>query len=207
MYENRKDAGRQLAKALIKFKHEEVVVLAIPRGGLPLGVIVGQTLEAPLDVALSKKIVHPHNKEFAIGAVSLDNVILSRAIGVTKGYIKEETAAIREKLKKRHQQYYKNRTPEKLKNKTVIIVDDGAATGNTILATIDLIEQQKPNKIIVAVPVGSISAIDNLKSTPKVDKVICLKMPLNFNSVGQFYYEFPQVSDKEAIRLLENLPQ
>ncbi len=203
MYVDRKDAGRQLAKALIKFKDEGVVVLAIPRGGLPLGLIVAQELKAPLDVVLSKKIGHPHNREYAIGAVSLDNVTLSRAMGVTKGYIREETAAIREKLKKRYQQYYKNRTPKKLKNKTVIIVDDGVATGNTILITIDLIQKHRPNKIIIAIPVGSLTAIENLKNTPNVDEVICLKTPQNFTSVGQFYEEFAQVSDKEAISMLE----
>ena len=203
MYVDRKDAGRQLAKALIKFKDEGVVVLAIPRGGLPLGLIVAQELKAPLDVVLSKKIGHPHNREYAIGAVSLDNVTLSRAMGVTKGYIREETAAIREKLKKRYQQYYKNRTPKKLKNKTVIIVDDGVATGNTILITLDLIQKHRPNKIIIAIPVGSLTAIENLKNTPNVDEVICLKTPQNFTSVGQFYEEFAQVSDKEAISMLE----
>lgn len=204
MYLNRKDAGKQLANALLKFKNEAVVVLAIPRGGLPLGAIVAKTLKAPLDVVLSKKIGHPHNKEYAIGAVSLENVILRRAIGVTKGYIKEETKTIREKLKKRYQQYYENRTPQKLKNKTVIIVDDGVATGNTILVTIELVKEQNPTKIIVAVPIGTLSAIENLKNNQNVDEVICLKIPQNFRSVGQFYNEFSQVSDEEAIRLLEN---
>ena len=204
MYENRRDAGRQLAKALFKFNNEEVVVLAVPRGGLPLGLIVAQVLKAPLDIVLSKKIGHPYNKEYAIGAISLDNIILTDAMGVTKGYIEEETMSLRKKLKKRYRQYYKNRTPEKLKNKTVIIVDDGAATGNTILITIDLIQRQKPNKVIVALPVGSFSAIDNLKNNSKIDELICLKTPHNFRSVGQFYEEFDQVSDEEAVELLKN---
>ena len=204
MFSNRIDAGRQLAQKLISFKDKDIVVLAIPRGGLPLGVIVAETLEAPLDVILSKKIGHPNNKEYAIGAVSLNHSILRTAIGVTKGYITEETLAIRKKLRKRHSQYYKNRTAQNLKNKTVIIIDDGVATGNTILITVDLVYQKEPDKIVVAIPVGSHSAIENLKNHAKVDEVICLEIPYNFRSVGQFYSKFPQVSDEEAIGLLEN---
>lgn len=203
MFTNRRDAGKQLAKALLSFKDQNVVVMAIPRGGLPLGAIVAKTLEAPLDVVLSKKIGHPNNKEYAIGAVSLDNRILSNTLGVTKEYIAEETKVIREKLRERHQQYYKKRTPQNLKNKTVVIIDDGVATGNTILVTVALVNQKEPHKIIVAVPVGSDSAIENLKNHAMVDEVICLKTPYNFRAVGQFYSAFPQVSDEEAIGLLE----
>ncbi|WP_273565739.1 phosphoribosyltransferase [Maribacter halichondriae] len=205
MFKNRIDAGTQLADNLVRFKNHDIVVLAIPRGGLPLGAIVAETLQTPLDVALSKKIGHPYNKEYAIGAVSLENVILSDAMGVTKGYIKEETQRIRQKLKERHDQYYQNRIPQKLKNKTVIIIDDGIATGNTILVTATLARQQKPEKIVVAVPVAPISTIRTLKDSTLVDEVICLKTPRNFRAVGQFYEDFPQVSDEEAIRLLEQV--
>lgn len=208
MFKNREDAGKQLANALTKFKDEDVVVLTIPRGGIPVGAIVARFLNAPLDVVLSKKIGHPNNREFAIGAVSLEGMILNKAIGVTKGYIKEQTKAIREKLRERYQQYYKNRVPEKLKNKTVIIVDDGVATGNTILVTIDLIAERNPKQIIVAIPVGSFEAVKNLMNAKKIDEVVCLKVPRSFRSVGQFYIDFPQVSDKEAILWFEkSIPQ
>ncbi|MGB5666259.1 MAG: phosphoribosyltransferase family protein, partial [Maribacter sp.] len=125
MFKDRNDAGIQLAKNLLKYENQNVVVLAIPRGGLPIGSIVAKELNAPLDVALTKKIGHPYQKEYAIGAVSLENIILTDAVGVTKSYIEEETIRIRKKLKERHDQYYKNRLPQNLKDKTVIIVDDG----------------------------------------------------------------------------------
>lgn len=203
MFRDRIDAGRQLSEKLMKFKEEDVVVLAIPRGGLPLGAIVAKTLEAPLDVALTKKIGHPSNKEFAIGAVSLDDIVLTNTMGVTQGYITEETKHIRKKLLKHHDEYYKKRLPQNVKNKTVIIVDDGIATGNTLLATIELVSKQRPKKIIVAIPVAPNSAIKKLENTQKIDEVICLHVPYNFQAVGQFYEDFYQVSDQEAIQLLE----
>ena len=203
MFKDRIDAGVQLADVLQRFENEEVVVLAIPKGGLPLGAIVAKTLNVPLDVALSKKIGHPYNREYAIGAVSLKDRVLTDAMGVTKGYIEEETRRIRRKLRQRHKQYYKNRTPQNLKNKTIIIVDDGIATGNTILVTVALIKQQEPKKIIVAVPVAPVSAIQPLKDSELIDEIIYLKAPTNFEAVGQFYKDFPQVSNEEAMRFLE----
>lgn len=202
MFENRTDAGVQLAEKLLKFKDENVIILAIPRGGLPIGAIVAKALKAPLDVALTKKIGHPYHKEFAIGAASLEDIILTDAMGVTQGYINEEVARIREKLRQRYKQYYGHRSPENLKDKTVIIVDDGMATGNTILATVELVSKQKPAKILVAIPVAPGSGIRKLENNPKVDETICLSVPYNFRAVGQFYQEFEQVSDEEAIALL-----
>ena len=207
MFKDRIDAGTQLAEKLLEFKKENVVVLAIPRGGLPLGAIVAKALNAPLDVVLTKKIGHPYNKEYAIGAVSLKNIILSDAIGVTKGYIEEETARLRKKLKERHNQYYKNNEPQNVKDKTVIIIDDGIATGNTIMVTIELVKMQNPNKIVVAIPVAPPSTVRKFEASLEVDEVICLETPYNFHAVGQFYQEFFQVSDQEAIRLLEESKQ
>ncbi|MEJ1222863.1 phosphoribosyltransferase [Sediminicola sp. 1XM1-17] len=203
MFKDRIDAGLQLAAKLKDHKDKDVVVLAIPRGGLPLGSIVAKSLNAPLDVALSKKIGHPYNKEYAIGAVSMEHSILSDAAEVEKGYIQKETAKIREKLKKRHEQYYRNRKPEPLQDKVVIIVDDGIATGNTILVTAELIHDQKPKKTIVAIPVAPKSAVPKLEASPFIDEVICLLAPFNFHAVGQFYQHFHQISDAEAIAILE----
>ena len=203
MFENRTDAATQLADKLSSIKSEELVVLAIPRGGLPIGSVLAKALGAPLDVVLTKKLGHPYQKEYAIGAVSLDGLILSDAIGIPKEYIEEETARIREVLKQRHRQYYKNRFPENLRDKTIIVVDDGVATGNTLLVTIGLVKKQEPKKIIVAIPVAPPSAIKLLESTPDIDEVVCLQVPHNFHAVGQFYEEFRQVSDQEAIRILE----
>ena len=177
IFKDRIDAGNRLAKKLLRFKNEEVVVLAIPMGGLPLGAIIARTLNAPLDVALSKKIGHPYNKEYAIGAVSLENVVLTDAIGVTKSYVEEEIARIRKKLRKSYNLFYQNKSPKNITEKTIIIVDDGIATGNTVFATAELVRQKNPKKVIVSIPVAPKSTIQKLKTNPNVDEVICLEVP------------------------------
>ncbi|MEO2052229.1 MAG: phosphoribosyltransferase family protein [Allomuricauda sp.] len=203
MFQDRMDAGQQLAAQLQKLPLENVVVLAIPRGGLPLGAIVAKTLNAPLDVALSKKIGHPFNKEYAIGAVSMDDIILNDIPTIDKTYIREETERIREKLRKRYDQYYQNFAPLNLKGKTVIIVDDGVATGNTIKITAQMVHKSQPLQTIVAIPVAPWGAVKNMESSDYIDEVICLESPDNFYAVGQFYREFGEVSDQEAIQILE----
>ncbi|MCK0144358.1 phosphoribosyltransferase [Arenibacter sp. F26102] len=205
MFKDRIDAGEQLAKKLSSYKDKEnVVILAIPRGGLPLGAIVAKSLNAQLDVALSKKIGHPFNKEFAIGAVSLNNIILDDNIEVSIDYIEKEKKRLREKLKKRQAQYYKNRFPIALKDKIVIIIDDGIATGNTIRVTAQLVYDQKPEKIMIAIPVAPKSTVQKLRDATYVDEVVCLETPFNFQAVGQFYMDFDQLSDEEAIKILED---
>ncbi len=203
MFKDRTEAGMLLAEKLLYFNNKNVAVLAIPRGGLPLGAIVAKALNAPLDVALTKKIGHPYNKEYAIGAVSLDSRILSTAIEASEAYIEEETKKIREVLARRRDQYYKNSQPQDVKDKIVIVVDDGIATGNTILATIELVHKMKPAQIVVAIPVAPTSAIKKLNNSPYVNEVICLQTPYNFRAVGQFYDEFDTVTDEKAIRILE----
>lgn len=208
MFKDRIDAGIKLAEKLKEYKGKDTVVLAIPRGGIPLGAIIARSLYAPLDVALSKKIGHPYNKEYAIGAVNMEHILLGDAKGVVKKYIEKETAKIRQKLKKQHEQYYKARKPEALRDKVVIIVDDGIATGNTILVTAALVHAQKPRKTIVAIPVAPKSTVPRLETSPHIDEVICLFAPYNFCSVGQFYQNFHQVSDAEAILIMgESIPQ
>ncbi len=203
MFKDRTEAAEQLTEKLVPFKEDDLVVIAIPRGGLPLGSVVASALNAPLDVALTKKIGHPAHKEYAIGAVSLENRFLTDAKGISTQYIEEETTRIRELLSKRHGQYYKNSSPQMLIGKTVIIVDDGIATGNTILATIELVHKNNPEKIIVAIPVAPPSAVRKLMNSPLVEEVVCLETPYDFHAVGQFYEDFSPVSDKEAIEILE----
>ncbi|MDF0715760.1 phosphoribosyltransferase family protein [Muricauda sp. 334s03] len=203
MFKDRTDAGIQLAGKLQRFAKENVVVLAIPRGGLPLGAIVAKTLQAPLDVALSKKIGHPHNKEFAIGAVSLDDIILSNLPQIDASYIARETEHIRQKLRERFDQYHKNSSPLDLRDKTVIIVDDGVATGNTIKITAQMVHKKQPKKVVVAIPVAPIGAIKSMEASKYIDKVIFLESPYNFRAVGQFYNDFKEISDETAVELLE----
>ena len=203
MFRDRIEAGNQLAEKLLHYKDKDVVVLAIPRGGLPLGAIVARALKAPLNVALSKKIGYPGNKEFAIGAVSMEDVILDKTVQVPEDYLESETALIRKSLAKKYGQYYKNSEPEKLAGKIVIIIDDGVATGNTLFVTISLVAHQDPSGIVIAIPVAPPSVIERLNNFAEVDEVICLETPFNFRAVGQFYEDFSAVSDEEAINLLE----
>jgi predicted phosphoribosyltransferase len=203
MFKDRTDAGKQLAQKLLNYKNKEAVVVAIPRGGLPLGAIIADAINAPLDVVLTKKIGHPLNKEYAIGAVSLEHKFITESVDASLSYIDEEVRRIRELLRQRQDQYYKNTTPKDLKNKIVIIVDDGLATGSTMLATITLIKDKAPTKIVVAVPVASASALEKINNSPFVDEVVCLRIPKNFKAVGQYYMEFYAVTDVTAIQILE----
>lgn len=204
MFKDRIDAGLQLAEALTKYRGEAVVVIAIPRGGLPVAAVVAKSLGAPLDIALSKKIGHPRHKEYAIGAVSLQDRVLSDVAGVSESYLERETKRIRTTLKERQRQYYKGRKPCLLEGKTVILVDDGVATGNTILVTAALVQHQRPAKTIAAIPVAPHSAVELMRSAPEINEVVCLHTPAHFYAVGQFYERFDQVSDKEAIALLDD---
>lgn len=203
MFKNRTEAGRILAGQLLPYKNGNVVVLGIPRGGIPVAAEVAKSLQAPIDVVLSKKIGHPFNKEYAIGAVSLEEVIINSPEHFPDDYIKDETIKIRELLAKRYQQYHTRFNKISLKNKTVIIVDDGIATGTTLLSTINLVNKQQPEEIIVAIPVAPVSAINMLKNSTLISKVICLETPSGFNSVGQFYENFQPICDENAIAILE----
>ena len=182
MYRNRVDAGNQLSESLKHYRNEPVVVLAIPRGGLPVAEQVAKKLGAPLDVALSKKLGHPLNREYAIGAVSLNNVVINDDTGISKSYIEGETKRIRDILQQRHDQYYKNRPSQNLADKVVIIIDDGIATGSTVLATIDLVATHSPSKIVVAIPVAPELSVARLQESPNVDEVICLSTCLLYTS-------------------------
>lgn len=205
MFTNREEAGQLLANKLTNYKdNNEVVIVAIPRGGVPVGYEIANKLYVPLEIVLSKKIGHPFNKEYAIGAVTLENSILSDAAKeVSPVYIYDETEQVRALLKQRHQLYYGEKKPMSLKDKIVVLVDDGIATGNTIISCIQLIQLQKPSKIVVALPVSPNSALRKIREMPEVNEVICLSTPVNFQAVGQFYDEFDQVNDQEVVALLK----
>jgi len=205
MFVNREEAGNLLAKELEDYKNnKDAVIVTIPRGGVPIGYIIAKQLKLPLDIVLSKKIGHPLHKEFAIGAVTLNDIILSDdASNVSTEYIETETKRIRSVLKQRLNWYYGNKTPLNLKGKIVILVDDGVATGNTLISSIKLIEQQKPSQIIVGLPVGPPSTIKKIRELASVKKTICLLTPYYFQAVGEFYQEFNPVDDKEVINLLK----
>jgi predicted phosphoribosyltransferase len=212
---DRYDAGARLAKELSQYKDdpEHVIILAIPRGALEIGYVLSQRLHAPLDVILSKKIGAPSNPEFAIGAVNhLGHYVLdpryeamARNDNSLRSYVQKEVRKIRELLVQRYREYRgPNAEPfeHAVAGKTVIIVDDGVATGRTMFSAIDLLRSapRPAAKIVVAVPVGSEDVVQELRE--KADEVVCLGTPEPFLAVGRWYQKFDQVEDSEAIRLL-----
>jgi putative phosphoribosyl transferase len=204
LFIDRNDAAIKLAKKLEKYSNTNGVVLAIPRGGVPIGNIISKKLGLPLELVLSKKIGHPRNPEFAIGSVSLDGALIDdHVMDVSMEYIRTEADRLLGILKEKYKMYMGDRKPTDLKNKTVIIVDDGVATGNTILATVEAIKKKSPKEIIIAVPVASRSAA--IKLSKVADEFICLLTPDYFMGVGQFYQDFSQVTDQDSIQLLKEV--
>lgn len=201
MFKDRIDAGLQLSAALIHLKGRDGIVLAIPRGGVPIGHIVSRELGMPLELLLSKKIGHPGNPEFAIGAVSLTDRVIDPRTDVPDDYIELETGRIREKLRADYRKYMGDRVLRPLKGKTVIVVDDGIATGHTLLSTIGMLRSEHPKEIVVAVPVAPKATIKKIR--PKVDELVVLLIPDEFYGVGGSYEDFSQVDDEVVVACLK----
>ncbi len=202
MFNNREDAALKLAEKLEKYKNTNGVILAIPRGGVPIGFTISKKLNLPLEIILSKKIGHPFNPEYAIGSVTLNNIIINENNkDVSKEYIQKEHLKILNKLKGKYKIFMGKKNQTDLKNKTVIIVDDGIATGNTILAALEDIKQNNPKEIIIAMPVAPKGVASKLSKL--VNEFICLELPIEFMAVGQFYNNFSQVSDEEVIAIIK----
>lgn len=200
MFKDRTEAGILLAEKLQNYKNSNTLVLAVPRGGLPVGYEIAKSLHLPLDIILSKKIGHPFNREFAIGAVSMDSIIVDEHPDVPKDYIEKEIIRLRKLLQEKYELYMGNREPFDVKGKNLIIVDDGIATGNTILVSIAMLRKKNPAKIIVAVPVIPYDTVDVFQQ--KADEFVYLIASKYFRGVGGFYEEFEQVEDEEAIQIL-----
>lgn len=203
MYADRIEAGHVLAGALKKFQGEPVLLLAVPRGGIPVAYVVARELGFPLDLLLTKKIGHPMNPEYAIGAVSLTDSVITPHDGVDNEYVQAETSRIRAQLKTMYTKFMGNKEPEKLKNKTLIVIDDGVATGNTLISTINMLKKEDPRKIVIAVPVAALKAVNKLSRY--VDEVICPSTPYGFTGVSAYYENFDQVTDEEALFCLNQL--
>ncbi|MCL9808184.1 phosphoribosyltransferase [Flavobacterium luminosum] len=203
-FKNRTEAGLLLSKQLSEYKNTNAVVLAIPRGGVPVGHIIAKELQLPLSIVLSKKIGHPNNKEYAIGSVSLDTVITENHTEIPPEYIENEIISLRKKLREKQKQYMGHQNPIDVTNKNVILVDDGIATGNTVLVSIRMLRKSKPAQIIVAVPVVPYNKISLFEK--ESDVFVYLLAPEDFNAVGEFYEEFNPVEDDEVIRMLNNTP-
>ena len=203
MFQNRIEAGLLLAAKLRKYKNDPGIVLAVPRGGVPVAYAVAKELGFPIEVILTKKIGHPMNKEYAIGAASLTDYFIIPHENVSEEYIQQEVERIRTRLKEMYKIFMGDREPESLEGKTVIVIDDGIATGNTLMGTVNVLRKSKPGKIIIGVPVASKSAIQKLSK--EVDEVVAVLIPEEFYGVGAFYEDFEQVSDEEVNFYLDKL--
>ena len=199
---DRIEAGLLLSEKLKKYQNSNTIILAVPRGGVPVGYIIAKNLHLPLDIVLSKKIGHPNNQEFAIGAVSMDSMIIDEHPDVPKKYIEDEIIRLRKLMQNKYEIYMGNREPLDIKGKNVILVDDRIATGNTLLASITMLRKKKPAKIIIAVPVVPYDTVPVFEKN--ADEFVYLIASKYFRGVGGFYEDFNQVEDDEVIRLLND---
>ena len=203
MFRDRIEAGLLLAAKLRKYKNDSGIVLAVPRGGVPVAYEVAHELGFPIEVILTKKIGHPMNKEYAIGAASLSGYFVLPHENVSDQYIENEVKNIQARLKEMYKLFMGDKEPEDLQGKTVVIIDDGIATGNTLLGTVNLLRKSKPAKIVIGVPVASRNAMQKLSK--EVDEIVAVLIPEEFHGVGAFYENFEQVSDKEVMFYLDKL--
>jgi putative phosphoribosyl transferase len=206
MFDDRMDAGRCLADMLGAYAgRKDVVVLGIPRGGVPVAFEVARALKAPLDIVLSRKLGVLGHEELAFGALASGGVrVLDRqlieSLNISEQDIASVTETVKKELERRERAYRGGRAPLKVKNKTVLLVDDGIATGSSMLATIEALRELKPARLVVAVPVAPPSTCKRLKA--KVDELVCFETPEDFYAIGQFYGDFLQVSDDEVTELI-----
>lgn len=204
VFKDRVDAGKKLAERLEKYKGPDTIVFGIPRGGVVLAYEVAVALNAPLDVIIPRKIGAPGQPELAIGAIGNDITVLEestiRYLGVSQEYIQREIERQKQEIARRWKLYRDDKPFPDIKGKTVLLVDDGVATGNTTLAAIRALREREPGKLVLAVPVGPPETIERIR--PEVDDLVVLETPEMFMAVGYWYEQFEQTSDEEVIALL-----
>lgn len=206
IFQDRQEAGRLLAEELIEYQDEEPIILALPRSGVPVAFPVAQKLKTPLDVLVVRKIGAPNNPEYGIGAIAENGVVVldQRAVSLL-GVSEEQLKQLKEKenaeLERRVQKYRGGKILPPLKDRLVILVDDGLATGVTAQAAITAVKKEKPRAIIFAAPVCARDSVSKIKN--KVKEIVCLHLPTDLRAIGQYYRHFEQTSDVEVIELLE----
>jgi predicted phosphoribosyltransferase len=204
-FTSREEAGKLLARELTSLKGKNVVVLGIPRGGIIAAREIASALKGDLDVVLSHKLRTPGHQELAMGAIAESGIHfvdqrLVRMMGIDQQMIEREKAFQMTELKHRSEEVRKIRPKEPLEGRTVIITDDGVATGATTTTAVRAVRAEKPSRLILALPVGSEDSVVRLSE--EADETICLRTPANFMAVGQFYMSFGQVSDEEMLEIL-----
>lgn len=206
-FRDRTEAGRLLAAQLADYANcPDVLVLGLPRGGVPVAYEVARALNVPLDICLVRKLGVPTNRELAMGAIGMGGVItinheVVRLLGISQPSIERVAAQEQQELERRDRLYRGNRPFPDVQNRTVILVDDGIATGSTVRAAIATLRQHQPRSIVVAVPVAPLSTRQELET--EVDDVVCLKTPEFLQAISLWYEEFRQTTDEEVRRLLE----
>lgn len=203
-FDDRTDAARQLADALRKYRGTDPLVLAIPRGSVPMGRIVADALDGELDVVLVRKLQAPSSGELAVGSVDESGwtyvADYARDMGVDDEYLEEEKRVQLDVLKRRRALYTPWRRPIDPAGRVAIVIDDGLATGATMIAALHAVRSRKPAKLVCAVPVASRESLVRIGSL--ADEIVCLETPVGFQSVGQFYLDFEPVTDESVGRIL-----
>ena len=207
-FATREEAGRELGRRLKLMHIADPVVLALPRGGVPVAAEVARTLEAPLDLLLVRKIGVPWQPELAAAAVvdgERPDLVLNddvmRLSGLHPGDIEDLMKPHLEEIERRRKLYLNGRLPERIAGRCAIVVDDGIATGTTVRAALTALRRRQPKRLVLAVPVGSAESLDAL--TSEVDDLVCLQRPRPFYAIGQFYADFHQVPDGEVVALMK----
>ena len=205
MFKDRMDAARQLVEHLKKYQCQNPLVLAIPRGAVPMGAWIAQELKGQLDVVLVRKLRAPFQPEVAIGAVDETGLAYLSPYAATlcldPQYVKDEIKLQMQTIKARRKHYSLTRAPLEVKGRVVIVVDDGLATGATMMSALKATRQKQPRHLVCAIPVASPDALAKIK--PLADETVCLSAPEDFIAVAQFYRQFPQVDDEQVLLILQ----
>jgi predicted phosphoribosyltransferase len=200
MFADRLDAAEQLAP----YRGKLPLVLAIPRGAVPMGAVVAQRLDGELDVVMVRKLRAPMSDELAVGAIDETGWVYlagyARGVGATPDYLEEEKRRQLRELRRRRTLYTPHRPPVDAAGRIVIVLDDGLATGATMIAALHAVRERKPARLVCAVPVAAPDSLERVR--PYADEVVCLQAPEGFAAVGQFYRSFPQVEDEQVVALL-----
>jgi putative phosphoribosyl transferase len=212
MFKDRVEAGQLLADRLTRYAGPETIVLALPRGGVPVGYEIAKRLNCPLDVLIVRKIGAPMQPELALGAIvdgRAPEVVLNdelvRELGISRFYLEREEEELLKEIDRRHKLYRRGNAAYEVKDRTVIVVDDGIATGATVRAALKALRRGNPKRLILAVPVAPPDTVASLSA--EVDDLVCLDSPTYFRAISPFYTRFNQVSDDEVIKLLAAAPK